>query len=201
MACRELEPWHSSRRRRHATIHGWSSTTTSGRAAGGAAGVEYGAGEVASLGQGRDHATNEQPRGRVQHHDVAVRTRLAVKYSTGVAGVGARIAAPHCFGRRGHQPELRRFDGERRRAFAVEREDTRRPRECEFVEPAVTVHDHRREGAVRDEHAQHPIHQRGIPHPTTCRRTRAGLARGPRTLNAVGTPSSLRVGPAWRNAG
>ena len=34
--------------------------------------------------------------------------------------------------------------------------------------------------------------------PTTWRRTPAGLAIGPRKLNAVGIPSSLRAGPAWR---
>ena len=37
--------------------------------------------------------------------------------------------------------------------------------------------------------------------PTTSRRTWAGLAIGPRMLNTVGTPSSRRLGPAWRMAG
>ena len=37
--------------------------------------------------------------------------------------------------------------------------------------------------------------------PTSWRRTRAGLARGPRKLKTVGTPSSPRTGPANRMAG
>src|SRR5262249_62207087 len=37
--------------------------------------------------------------------------------------------------------------------------------------------------------------------PTACAAGRAGLATGPRKLNTVGTPSSLRVGPAYRSAG
>src|SRR5689334_946103 len=42
---------------------------------------------------------------------------------------------------------------------------------------------------------------RGSNTPTACAVGRAGLATGPRKLNTVGTPSSLRVGPAYRSAG
>ena len=42
---------------------------------------------------------------------------------------------------------------------------------------------------------------RGSNTPTACAAGRAGLATGPRKLNTVGTPSSLRVGPAYRSAG
>ena len=41
----------------------------------------------------------------------------------------------------------------------------------------------------------------GSATPTTIRRTRPGLAIGPRMLKAVGMPSSRRDGPAWRSAG
>ena len=41
----------------------------------------------------------------------------------------------------------------------------------------------------------------GSDTPTTWRRTPAGLASGPRKLNVVGTPSSVRAGPANRIAG
>lgn len=37
--------------------------------------------------------------------------------------------------------------------------------------------------------------------PTSCLRIRPGLASGPRKLNMVATPSSFRVGAAWRIAG
>ncbi len=39
----------------------------------------------------------------------------------------------------------------------------------------------------------------GSPTPTTWRRTRAGLASGPRKLKVVGTPIWVRAGPAKRN--
>ena len=41
----------------------------------------------------------------------------------------------------------------------------------------------------------------GSATPIISRRTPAGLASGPRKLNAVGIPSSRRGGPAWRIAG
>ena len=39
------------------------------------------------------------------------------------------------------------------------------------------------------------------PTPSSCRRVPAGLVSGPSRLNAVRTPISRRVGPAWRIAG
>ena len=52
------------------------------------------------------------------------------------------------------------------------------------------------------EHGQHPLgHRDGSATPRSIRRTRAGLASGPRMLKAVGMPISRRDGPAWRRAG
>ena len=105
------------------------------------------------------------------------------------------IATSQIVERRWTQPERLRVHDKDADVAVAQLMDRRGRRRRQLVQTIVAV-DHK--GAFRTvgaEDLRHPVRHRGSATPVTWRRTRAGLANGPRMLNTVGTPL-WRVGMA-----
>ena len=71
----------------------------------------------------------------------------------------------------------------------------------QFVQAVMAVHNPGPLRPSRSEDRRQSLSHAAVTHPNQLIAHPAGLASGPRRLNAVGTPSSRRVGITWRMAG
>ena len=147
-----------------------------------------------------EEPVRDDARGGVEQHDVAHGALLAVEHAADDRGVVGGVAAQQIVDVGERDAEIARVEVV---LVDVAPADLPQPAVAgrgELVEPVVAAEDERRRAARRNTPVMSGTRS-SCATPTAFASARAGLHSGPRKLKTVGTPSSARVGPAWRKPG